>query len=38
MMLLLVNSQEPFKVAAIDLIADIRATHRVLAHPLKDAW
>jgi hypothetical protein len=38
MMLLSVNSQEPFEVAAIDFIAGIAATHRVLAHPLKDPW
>jgi hypothetical protein len=35
MMLLSFNSQEPFEVAAIDFIAGIAATQRVLAHPLK---
>ena len=33
-----VNSQEPFEVAAIDFIAGIAATLRVVAHPLKDPW
>jgi hypothetical protein len=38
MVLLSLNSQEPFKVAAIDFIAGIAETLCILAHPLKDPW
>jgi hypothetical protein len=38
MVLLSVNSQELFKVAATGFTADIAATHHFLAHTLNYSW